>query len=359
MKGKHPVVINPVFDRHHAAADPQGGGRQDPDFLDRLRPLRIGRRQSVSRGSSTRRRPIGTAPRPSSAMSPMSKAGSTSSRARRSALSISTRLTARSRFRCLQALAPDYGFELKLYPVPASRNAEPELALAQHPPRPARLDLHAGLRRHEPDRGQGSGQDRLPMDHLSASGGPAATTMRVLPAPRPRATVRSTSTRVGTDFPAIQDILKYVVDKGKSQVASKDKVGENFYNRAVLNSVIIAEAIRNGAASDRQEAYQRRRRPPRLRNAQHYRGAVEGNRPGELRVPGQAQLLPTTMATAASRWSQWDGTKWNTTVPSIQPIKDKVLPLIDRRRRGLREGQRRLAEADRALRQVVVADRRG
>jgi branched-chain amino acid transport system substrate-binding protein len=25
---------------------------------------------------------------------------------------------------------------------------------------------------------------------------------------------------------------------------------------------------------------------------------------------------------------QWDGTKWNTTVPSIQPIKDKVLPLI-------------------------------
>ena len=26
---------------------------------------------------------------------------------------------------------------------------------------------------------------------------------------------------------------------------------------------------------------------------------------------------------------EWDGTKWNTTVPSIQPITDKVLPLID------------------------------
>ena len=26
---------------------------------------------------------------------------------------------------------------------------------------------------------------------------------------------------------------------------------------------------------------------------------------------------------------QWDGTKWSTTVSSIQPIKDKVLPLID------------------------------
>jgi branched-chain amino acid transport system substrate-binding protein len=26
---------------------------------------------------------------------------------------------------------------------------------------------------------------------------------------------------------------------------------------------------------------------------------------------------------------EWDGTKWNTKVPSIQPIKDKVLPLIN------------------------------
>ena len=35
------------------------------------------------------------------------------------------------------------------------------------------------------------------------------------------------------------------------------------------------------------------------------------------------------MVTAESLLLQWDGTKWNTTVlPSIQPIKDKVMPLI-------------------------------
>jgi len=45
---------------------------------------------------------------------------------------------------------------------------------------------------------------------------------------------------VGQDFPAIQDILKYVVDQRKSQVASRDKVGENLYNRGVLNSVLVA-----------------------------------------------------------------------------------------------------------------------
>ena len=38
--------------------------------------------------------------------------------------------------------------------------------------------------------------------------------------------------------------MKYVIDKGKSQT-QKDKVGENFYNRGVMNSVIVAEAIRN------------------------------------------------------------------------------------------------------------------
>jgi branched-chain amino acid transport system substrate-binding protein len=49
---------------------------------------------------------------------------------------------------------------------------------------------------------------------------------------------------VGTDFPVIKDIQKYVIDKGKSQT-EKGRVGENFYNRGVLNSIYIAEAIRN------------------------------------------------------------------------------------------------------------------
>ena len=52
---------------------------------------------------------------------------------------------------------------------------------------------------------------------------------------------------VGQNFPAIQDILKYVVDKGKSQVASRDKVGENLYNRGVMNAVLITAAIRGAA----------------------------------------------------------------------------------------------------------------
>ena len=87
---------------------------------------------------------------------------------------------------------------------------------------------------------------------------------RVPRARSPKATPRSISTRSARNFPAIQDIVKYVVDKGKSQVSSKDKVGENFYDRAVLNAALVAEAIRTDAQkqSDRQEAGQRRGRAP-------------------------------------------------------------------------------------------------
>ena len=59
---------------------------------------------------------------------------------------------------------------------------------------------------------------------------------------------------VGQNYPAIQDILKYVVDKGKSQVTSKDQVGENLYDRGVMNAAPDRRRNPHGAEIDRQEA---------------------------------------------------------------------------------------------------------
>ena len=53
----------------------------------------------------------------------------------------------------------------------------------------------------------------------------------------------------GANFPAFQDIIKYVVKKGKSQVKSEAEVGEVLYGRAVFNSMIVAEAIRKDRKS--------------------------------------------------------------------------------------------------------------
>ena len=48
---------------------------------------------------------------------------------------------------------------------------------------------------------------------------------------------------VGANYPAIKDIEKYVIAKGNSQTPMS-MVGENFYNRGVMNAVVISEAIR-------------------------------------------------------------------------------------------------------------------
>jgi branched-chain amino acid transport system substrate-binding protein len=47
----------------------------------------------------------------------------------------------------------------------------------------------------------------------------------------------------GQDYPAIQDILKYVYDKNGGHT-TRDKVGEVLYNRGVINAIYDLEAIR-------------------------------------------------------------------------------------------------------------------
>lgn len=48
----------------------------------------------------------------------------------------------------------------------------------------------------------------------------------------------------GTNYPAMQDVLKYVVQPGKSQIADPANMGDNFYNRGIFNSAIIVEGIK-------------------------------------------------------------------------------------------------------------------
>ena len=134
---------------------------------------------------------------------------------------------------------------------------------------------------------------------------------------------------VGTDFPVIQDILKYVVDKGKSQITSKDKVGENFYNRAVCNSVLIAEAIRNAQKITGKKVVNGDDVRRGLESARHHSRALK-----ELGMEGFAAPVKLSCADHNGTWRYLAGRVGRHQVDprcsdSIQPIKDKVLPLID------------------------------
>ena len=83
---------------------------------------------------------------------------------------------------------------------------------------------------------QEAGKNGFPMDHLIGIGGRVARTTRVPQAPAAKGYLSLNFIAVGTDFPVIKDIQKYVIDKGNSQT-EKGRVGENFYNRGVMNSI--------------------------------------------------------------------------------------------------------------------------
>ena len=158
---------------------------------------------------------------------------------------------------------------------------------------------------------------------------------------------------VGANFPAIQDIQKYVIDKGKSQIAPKDKVGENFYNRGVMNSVLIAEAIRNAQkiTGKKDITGEEMRRGLETLN-------ITPARWKEIGLAGFAAPVKVTCAdhnghgglyAAVGRHQVGQGLRLDRAHEGQGGAADR------QRRRGLCESQCRLAEAHRALRQVVVS----
>jgi branched-chain amino acid transport system substrate-binding protein len=228
----------------------------------------------------------------------------------------------------LQALANDYGFELKLYPVPvAEMQNQGSLWLNIRRDRPDWIYMQ-GFGAMNPTAVKEASKVGYPMDHFVGNWW-AGSDDDARPTGADAKGYKSLDLNaVGPNFPALQDIIKYVVDKGKSQVASKDKIGENFYNRAVLNSVIMAEAIRNAQHLTGKKVI----------DGEDFRRGMEtlsisAARFKEIGLENFATPIKVSCSDHNGHGGisvvQWDGTKWQTAVPSIEPIKDKVLPLID------------------------------
>ena len=200
-----------------------------------------------------------------------------------------------------EALAKDYGFTLKLYPVPgAQMQNQTSLWLDVRRDRPDWIYLQ-GWGAMNPTALKEASKIDFPMNRLVGvwwAGGEDD----VRPAGELAKGYSSLNfSGVGQNFPAIQDILKYVVDKGKSQVASRDKVGENLYNRGVMNAVLITEAIR--AAQRLTDKLTRRAR--RGLRPQHHRCALE--RAGPPRLRRTYPLVAPTTRSPRHLSRRWDG----------------------------------------------------
>jgi branched-chain amino acid transport system substrate-binding protein len=228
----------------------------------------------------------------------------------------------------LEHLAKDYGFDLKLYPVAGSEMQN-------------QSSLWLNIRRDRPDwiylQGWGS-MNPTAIEEAAKAGFPMNRLVGVWwsggdddarPAGSEAKGYSSLDINmVGQNFPAIQDILKYVVDKGKSQVASRDKVGENLYNRGVLNSVLVAEAIRTAqqlTGKKQVTGEDVRRGLETLR--------ITPARWKEMGLEGFAAPINVSCSDHNGHHgiylARWDGTKWTKASGWIEPIKDRVMPLIE------------------------------
>ncbi len=131
----------------------------------------------------------------------------------------------------------------------------------------------------------------------------------------------------GPDFPVIKDIQKHVVDKGLSKYP-KDKVGDNLYNRGVYNSMLIAEAIRNAQKLTGKKV---------VTGEDVRRGLESLNitdaRLKELGMEGFAAPVKVACEDHNGHHkvyvAEWDGTKWTMGSDWMEPMRDKVRPLIE------------------------------
>src|SRR6185312_3892158 len=144
----------------------------------------------------------------------------------------------------LDQLGKDYGFEVKKYPVPpAQMQNQSSLWLSVRRDRPDYMIMW-GWGAMNPTAVQEAAKTGFPLDHFIGVWWSGSEDDARPAGPAGKGYLSLNFNTVGADLPALKDIQKYVVDKGIGQT-QKGKVGDNFYNRGVMNAVVIAEAIRN------------------------------------------------------------------------------------------------------------------
>ncbi len=132
----------------------------------------------------------------------------------------------------------------------------------------------------------------------------------------------------GTDFKAIQDIITHVVSKGKSQ-AKAESVGDNYYNRGVMNAVIVAEAIRTAQKITGKKVITGADMRVGLENLN-----LTTERIDELGLTGFANPMKVTCEDHAGAHpiyiQQWDGKGWHKASDWIKPMVEKVRPKLEK-----------------------------
>ncbi|MCF6320148.1 MAG: ABC transporter substrate-binding protein [Rhizobiaceae bacterium] len=132
----------------------------------------------------------------------------------------------------------------------------------------------------------------------------------------------------GTDFPALQDVIKLVVDAGKSKIDDKEKVGDVLYNRGLFNAVVVAEAIRKAQEISGKAAITGSDMRDGLEQLDLSAARLE-----EIGLAGFTAPIKGSCLDHAGGGSiflqQWDGENWVKTSDLIAPDTALVRPLLE------------------------------
>jgi branched-chain amino acid transport system substrate-binding protein len=228
----------------------------------------------------------------------------------------------------LEQFAKDYGFQVKMYPV-AVQDMQNQSAqwLSVRRDRPEWM-LMWGWGAMNPTAIKEAAKIGFPMDHFIGIWYSGSEDDLRPTGHDAKGYLALNINRIGANFPAIQDVVKYVVDKGLSQ-ASRDKVGENYYNRGLYNQVLAAEAIRNA----------QRITGKKVVTGEDVRRGLETlnmteARWRELGLPEFANALTGITCTdhnghQSAYMQQWDGDKWTVASDWITPMRERVRPMLE------------------------------
>ena len=132
----------------------------------------------------------------------------------------------------------------------------------------------------------------------------------------------------GTDYPALQDILKLVHDAGNG-TGPREEVGQVLYNRGLMNAAIITEAIRNAQAKYGEKP---------LTGEQIRDGFeaidIDAARLEAMGLTGFMEAIKISCTdhegTGRAFVQQWDGKSWSRISDWIEPNRSGLLrPMIE------------------------------
>ena len=133
---------------------------------------------------------------------------------------------------------------------------------------------------------------------------------------------------VGQDYPAIQDIKKYVVDAGKSHV-DPAKFAATLYNRGVYNSMLIAEGIRRAQEISGKKVITAADMRDGLENLN-----IDEARIKEMGMEGFVAPVKLSCSDHSGHHKvyvvEWNGSDWQKAGDWFAPMTDVVRPMLEK-----------------------------